>query len=256
MTLDGVLQMFNESLRLTGGVKVVSPPDGTFFSKNLTPDAQTGIGDWTFAVLARSITAGIGRDVRRLSVMPSHYYVDIGNDDPNALIGCLRSRAPVRKPIPANVVMEASAKLAAGIRLVVPFIDWPNQDWYFGDFRADAAESATTRPPPRPSPQSSDPLIVEPTRSSPEIDQGTRFVTLAACTFCHTPVGLRGQRQSLALAGGIKVVDPVCGTVLSKNRTPDDEIARAIRHGVAKDGRVLCPTIMPWQAYTQFTDDE
>ena len=266
MTLEGGLQMFNESLRLTGGIKVVAPPDGSFFSKNLTPDPLTGIGNWSFDELARAITAGIGRDGRGLRVMPSHYYRDIGNGDLNALIGYLRSRPPVKKAIPANIEMAGADKLAAGLRLVVPFMDWPSQDWYYGDFRADTTAPPSPRPPPRPAPQTHEPLVVQPTRSSPEIEQGKHLVTVAACAFCHTPVGLRGQSQDLALTGGFKVVDPVCGTVFSKNLTPDvetglgawtdDEIARAIRHGVARDKRVLCPTIMPWQAYGQFTDDE
>ncbi len=34
----------------------------------------------------------------------------------------------------------------------------------------------------------------------------------------------------------------------------DEEIAKAIRGGISKDGRLLCPTAMPWQAYAKFSD--
>lgn len=265
MTLDGGLQMFNPTLRLTGGVKVVAPPDGTFFSKNLTPDLETGIGAWSFTELANAITKGIGRDGRGLRVMPSHYYRDISNDDLNALIAYLRSVPPVKKSIPTNTEMAAADKIAAGVRLLMPFMDWPSQDWYYGDFRAQPTDGATAKVP-QPSVQKHDPLVVQPTRTSPEIEQGKHLVTVAACAFCHTPVGMFGQNQKLALTGGFKVEDPVCGTVYSKNLTPDpdtglgrwsdEEVVRAIRHGVAKDNRVLCPTIMPWQAYAKFTDAE
>lgn len=265
MTLDGGLQMFNPALRLTGGVKVVAPPDGTFFSKNLTPDLETGIGAWSFDELTNAITKGIGRDGRGLRVMPSHYYQDISNDDLNALIAYLRSVPPVKKSIPANTEMAAADKIAAGVRLLMPFVDWPSQDWYYGDFRAEPADGATAKVP-QPSVQKHDPLVVQPARTSPEIEQGKHLVTIAACAFCHTPVGMLGQSQKLAMTGGFKVEDPVCGTVHSKNLTPDpdtglgswtdEEVGRAIRHGVAKGNRVLCPTIMPWQAYSQFTDVE
>jgi len=77
---------------------------------------------------------------------------------------------------------------------------------------------------------------------------------------------MRGQDSDFALAGGFEVLDPICGTVYSKNLTPDwetglggwsdSEIMTAIRSGLNKEGKLLCPTVMPWQAYSKFSDED
>ncbi|HZV98959.1 MAG TPA: c-type cytochrome [Methylophilaceae bacterium] len=266
MTMESGLQMYNEKLRLTGGVKIVSPPDGTFFTKNLTPDMKTGVGTWSFDELAMAITQGVAKDGRGLRVMPSHYYKDISNEDLNALIGYLKSVPPVQKQIPANIKMEILSKLMAGIRLFLPFIAYPSQDWFFGDHGTSLVDH-NDRSELYLSPKSQEPLVVQPVRTSPDIERGKYLVTTAACAFCHTPVTAFGQSQKLALSGGFKVIDPVCGTVYSKNLTPDpdtglgkwsdQEIVNAIKGGVSKGReRLLCSTIMPWQAYSQFSDDD
>jgi hypothetical protein len=266
MTLEGGLQMYNEKLRLTGGIKIVSPPDGTFFTKNLTPDVKTGIGGWSFEELAAAITQGVTKDGRGLRVMPTHYYRNITNEDLNALIAYLKSIPPVQKQIPPNVKMGGGSKLMAGIRLVMPFVGYPSQDWYFGDYVTSAIEPVERGSGFDISPKSDEPLVVRPVRTSPEIERGKYLVTTSACAYCHTPVGLSGQSSQLALAGGFKVVDPVCGTVYTRNLTPDgetglgrwsdQEIVRAVRNGISKGERRLCPTIMPWQAFAKFSDDE
>jgi hypothetical protein len=268
MTIENGLQMFNDKLRLTGGVKIVAPPDGTFFTKNLTPDIKTGIGTWSFDDIAIAVTQGVAKDGRGLRVMPTHYYKNISNEDLNDLIGYLKSIPPIQKQIPANIKMPATSKIMAGIRLAVPFMEYPSQDWFFGDYGSnDDVKAVDLSQGFKPSPKNSEPLVVEPLRTSPEIQRGKYLVTTAACAFCHTPIGTFGQNPKLALAGGFKVIDPVCGTVYSRNLTPDtetglgnwsdQEISNAVRGGVTKDKqRVLCSTIMPWQAYSRFSDDE
>lgn len=266
VTLEGGLQLHNEKLRLAGGIKIVSPPDGTFYTKNITPDIETGIGGWNFDEIARAITQGIRKNGNGMGVMPTHYYGNITNDDLNALIAYLQSNSPVYHKLPANSKMHLKDKIAAGLRLLVPFVDYPGQDWYFGDHGTFAKSTLSNENDFDLDVQSLPPLIVDPSKTTPEIELGKYLVTISACAFCHTPVGITGQTMDLALSGGLKVIGPVCGTVYSKNLTPDQEtglgnwsdkeIATAIRSGVTKEGKQLCPTIMPWQAYAMYSDDE
>ena len=87
----------------------------------------------------------------------------------------------------------------------------------------------------------------------------------AACANCHTP---RNPDFSLMagkdFAGGFKLVDPAF-TVYSANITPDketgigtwtdDEIIRAIRQGLDKEGKVIYPP-MPVPTYNNMSDED
>jgi mono/diheme cytochrome c family protein len=80
----------------------------------------------------------------------------------------------------------------------------------------------------------------------------------AHCGICHAPgdrIAEAEKGAELPLAGGMTFALPI-GTFVSPNLTPDPEtgigkysdgeIARALRHGVGPDGRMLFP-IMPFQ---------
>jgi cytochrome c553 len=252
-------------LRLAGGTKIVTPPDGTFYAKNITPDVETGIGSWNFSEMARAFTQGIGKNGNGLRVMPYQYYNHLTNEDLNALIAYLRDIPPIYHKIPENEPMSLGAKIVVGLKLILPFVDNPSQDFYYGDFGKFSNDPGSIENKLPLSVKHEKALIVAPLKTTPEIERGRYLVTISACAFCHTPVGMLGQQSiNLALAGGFKIVDPKCGTIYSKNITPDEEtglgnwsneeIANAIRGGISKDGRLLCPTAMPWQAYGKFSD--
>lgn len=265
-TKDG-LQIFNDDVRLSGGIKIVSPPDGVFYSSNITPDEETGIGNWKVSDIKRAITKGIGKEGNGLRVMPYQFYSRITEEDLNSLVGYLRNLPPIRHRIPDNESLSAIDKIVAGFRFVIPFIEGPSQDWFYGD-AGNLAEVADHSPkkPYSPSPKSIEPLIIDPIETTPEIEKGKYLVTIAACAFCHTPVTIRGQSKALAFAGGFKVVDPICGTIYSRNITSDketgigdwskEEVADAIRHGISRDGRRLCSVVMPWPAYSNLTNSD
>jgi hypothetical protein len=50
------------------GGRPFDTPFGTIYSTNITPDRQTGIGDWTLSDFTRSIRRGIARDGHFVSV--------------------------------------------------------------------------------------------------------------------------------------------------------------------------------------------
>ena len=92
--------------------------------------------------------------------------------------------------------------------------------------------------------------------------------SVAGCFHCHsghdltsseylTPENQKGEGWAMPI--------PKLGALVAPNITPDketgigtwtdDEIARAIQEGVAKDGRPLFP-VMPWMNFRQMTDED
>jgi mono/diheme cytochrome c family protein len=72
-------------------------PWGVSVARNITPDPESGIGDWTDAQIKRAITQGIGADGSRLlPPMGYHYYANMSEADLDALIAYLRTLKPIR----------------------------------------------------------------------------------------------------------------------------------------------------------------
>jgi len=86
---------------LMGGVEFAAPPLGKIYSKNLTPDPETGIGRYSDGQLARMMRWSVrpnGRASVRM-LMPFH---NMSDDDVVAIISFLRQQTPVRHQVPAN----------------------------------------------------------------------------------------------------------------------------------------------------------
>jgi mono/diheme cytochrome c family protein len=89
-----------------GGVRVRWRVFGTTWSRNLTPDDETGLGGWTAAEIRRAITSGIARDGRLMhwQAMPWDHFSNLSPEDLEALIAYLRhlpaawSRVPAPEP--------------------------------------------------------------------------------------------------------------------------------------------------------------
>lgn len=90
------------------------------------------------------------------------------------------------------------------------------------------------------------------------IERGRYLAAAGDCTACHTKPGGK------PFAGGLPVASPL-GNIYSTNITPDketgigayslDDFDRAVRHGIAPDGRTLYPA-MPYPSYARITDDD
>lgn len=77
---------------------------GVVYAPNLTPDSETGIGDWSDEELAAAIGSGERRHGgRRISVMPWLAYARLTDADLTAIVAYLRSLPPVRHKVPAHV---------------------------------------------------------------------------------------------------------------------------------------------------------
>jgi mono/diheme cytochrome c family protein len=87
-----------------------------FAVPNLTPDRETGLGNWTDAEIARAIREGVDRGGVELVVMPSYNYHALSDADVAAMVGYLRNLEPVSNAIPpfqANAI--AKVMLALGM---------------------------------------------------------------------------------------------------------------------------------------------
>jgi mono/diheme cytochrome c family protein len=132
-------------------------PFGTLFSTNITPDKDTGIGNYTDAEFIAAVRQGVRRDGARLyPAMPYASYSYLTDDDVLAIKAYLFRVPAVRVAVPANT-------------LAFPF----NQRW------AMLGWSVVFNRDTRFAPNTSQP---------PEWNRGAYLVeALAHCGECHTP---------------------------------------------------------------------
>jgi mono/diheme cytochrome c family protein len=85
-----------------GGAKISWTAFGTLWSRNITPDRETGIGAWTDREIARAIRSGVTPDGRRLhwQGMIWDHASNWDEEDVRAVIAYLRAMPPVRRAIP------------------------------------------------------------------------------------------------------------------------------------------------------------
>jgi mono/diheme cytochrome c family protein len=88
---------------LAGGMRVSAWPWGVWFSRNLTPDAGTGLGEWTEAEIVAAVTRGVARDGRRLDpmAMPWPWFSRLTPADAGAIATYLRALPPQSNAVPA-----------------------------------------------------------------------------------------------------------------------------------------------------------
>jgi mono/diheme cytochrome c family protein len=172
------------------GGRAIATPFGTFYSPNITPDRDTGIGRWSEAQFARALRDGVRPDGANLfPVFPYPSFTKIVDADARAIKAYLFSLPPVRQRNRAHDVSFPFSWrfLQTGWKLL--FFDR-------GPFQPNPDRSAV-------------------------LNRGAYLVTaLAHCGECHTPRNLLGATEpSRFLAGTAHGPDgkPV------PNITPDPE---------------------------------
>jgi mono/diheme cytochrome c family protein len=147
-------------------------PFGTLYSTNITPDKETGLGNYSDQDFLNAVHRGTRRDGARLyPAMPYTSYTYITDADALAIKAYLFSLAPVRAAAPANT-------------LTFPF----NQRW------AMVFWSAVFNPDTRFEPDTS---------KSPEWNRGAYLAeALAHCGECHTPRNLAFALNNRKKFGG------------------------------------------------------
>lgn len=150
-----------------GGLGIASPI-GTIYSTNITPDKQTGIGNWSYGEFERAVRRGIGHDGSALyPAMPFPSYAKVSDEDTQALYAYfMQGVAPVEQPNKANDIPWP-------LSLRMPLAYW--------------------RALFSPAPQES----VANTGATP-IERGAYLVQgLGHCGSCHTPRALTLQEKGL-----------------------------------------------------------
>jgi mono/diheme cytochrome c family protein len=90
-----------DELPLVGG-HVWKLPIATVYSRNITPDEETGIGRYSDKELARILRYGVHADGRQ--VLPFMPFANLADDDLTAIISFLRAQKPVRNEVPPQEV--------------------------------------------------------------------------------------------------------------------------------------------------------
>ena len=80
-------------------------PFGTSFAANLTPDKETGLGEWTEKMFIDTIRTGLHQGVqgnRKLfPPMPTKNYAAMSDEDLKAIFAYLKSIKAVRNEVPS-----------------------------------------------------------------------------------------------------------------------------------------------------------
>lgn len=159
--------------RIFAGSLAMPTPFGTIYSTNITPDPETGIGQWSEAAFARAMREGVDRSGRHLyPAFPYDHFALIADDDVRDLYAFFMSREPVKATAPPNAL-----PFPINVRLVLA-------GWKLLFLRQGRVE---------PDPAHDD-----------RWNRGKYLVEgLAHCGACHTPRNLMGaEEKSRAFAGG------------------------------------------------------
>jgi mono/diheme cytochrome c family protein len=216
--------------RKGSGWEMPIPELGKVYARNITPDPETGLGQWTDDEIARAIREGVSRDgTAMFPVMPYLNFALMSDDDVAAVVVYLRTLAPVRNAMPRS-------ELIFPLNFIVKTIPQPITD------PVPAHASGTA------------------------VERGEYLVTLAGCKICHTPADDRGQPlPGLTLGGGEPFRDPGANMnlVASVNITQDPSgIAHydeALFLEVIRSGQLSNRTlshVMPFEFFKNMTDDD
>ena len=200
---------------------------GRIIAPNLTPDKETGAGNWSDDALARAIREGIGHDGRALfPIMPYTHYRNMPDEDLASVVVYLRSLPAVRNALPKTEIIFP----------VKYFI--------------------------RNGPQPITAPVPEPDLSDP-VKRGAFLVNLIGCADCHTPIdNHHNPIPGMDFAGG-QIISLPSGKVASANLTPDpsgipyyDEalFIKAMRTGTV--GARELNNAMPWTVIGKMTDQD
>jgi len=154
-----------------GGLKMGSPL-GAIYSTNITPDRETGIGDYTLEDFDRAVRRGIAKDGHHLyPAMPYPSYAKLTDEDVRALYDFfMKEVPPAHQPNPKNEI-----PWFLGFR-------WPLAVWNLL-----FTNSAS--------------YVVKPDHDA-AWNRGAYLVqALGHCGACHTPRGLTWQEKALDEGG-------------------------------------------------------
>lgn len=205
---------------------------GTVYTSNLTPDTQTGIGDWSSDHFWRAMHHGRAKDGRLLyPAFPYTEYTHVTREDSDAIYAYLRSLPPASQPNKAHA-------------LRFPY----NSQWALAVWRAlfFAPGEAVADP-----------------RQSAEWNRGAYLVGgLGHCVACHSPRNALGASSlSHSLQGGVIPLQNWYAPGLTSAAEagvahwPQEDVVALLKTGIAPQGSVMGPMAEVVFNSTQYLSD-
>ena len=147
------------------------------------------------------------------------------------------------------LAVVAVCGFGAFLYFIPPFFITPPEN--FGKALADAAPAITD--------------IADPAQRAIAA-RGRYLVMTDGCIGCHATNGSQGPDLTKYLAGGALKFQTPHGTFVSRNLTPDqesgigrrtdDEVKRVLRSGTFPDGHVAVGSVMPWPAFSNWSEED
>lgn len=155
-----------ENGRPFAGARALPTPFGTLYSDNITPDEETGIGNWSEEAFRRAMKRGIARDGSYLyPALPYEHFTHVSDEDIGAVYAFLMTRQPVSLKAPEN-------KLIPGLGFRPLLAGWDLLFLHETEFLPDTSRTA-------------------------EWNRGKYLVDgLAHCGGCHTPRNIAGGEET------------------------------------------------------------
>lgn len=116
--------IYRDDRYLAGGMRVGAYPQGTFITRNLTSDPDTGLGRWSEADIARALRDGVAKDGRRLNFwgMPWPWLHNLSDEDARAIGRYLKTLPAAHNAIPLPLHYGVVETIAAKIWTLSPMI--------------------------------------------------------------------------------------------------------------------------------------
>ena len=216
---DSLLKL-GQDVPLTGGM-VFDLPVGKLYSKNITPDKETGIGKYTDAEIARALRYGVHPDGTVVfDFMPFHNTTD---EDMTAIISFLRAQ----KPIQTNVPDHSLNVLGKAVKAFMVKPVGPDGE-----------------------------VAKQMTRDSSAAYGKYLANNVANCNGCHTVRDLSGTFTGEPFAGGNEIEG-----FITPNITPDSSsriFGWSQKNFIDRFrmGKLIPKSPMPWQSFGRMTDEE
>ncbi|MBF3851484.1 cytochrome c [Burkholderia pseudomallei] len=184
-------------------------PFGTIYATNITPDKNTGIGNWSDEQFLRAVRQGIGSHGNIYPAMPYTSYTAMSRDDVLAIKSYLFSLKPISQRVPDNV-------------LTFPFNQrWGMAVWNLAFFKDKRFEVRADR--------------------DAMWNRGAYLATaLGHCGECHTPRNLAFAMNTRKYLGGESIQGWFATNITSDRRTgigswSDEQLIRYLSRGHANN---------------------
>ena len=143
---------------------------GVVYARNITPDAETGIGTWTDDDIVKALVKGISKNGDTLfPIMPYYNLNRMAKEDLLSIVAYIRTLKPIKNKVNTRTLM-APTMAFYDPKLIPPSID------------------GNVRPP-----------------QSDAVKYGEYMATFSDCITCHTPMTQKGPRHEPSICRRISI---------------------------------------------------